>query len=252
MTRHYSRPGASDKPHIDRKAVAEFFKRRAEKIPAVGPLHAVIYQDKHRNLAERRDAAEKAKLLPMLRLDGTQRVLDVGCGTGRWTDDLARACAWYHGIDACEGLVAFAREHHAEANCTFTVGSVDAFSLASLGEANAFDCVLCAGVLIYLNDGETRSALRCIGNAMTLGSRLLIREPMGLEQRLTISEHYSDELEQDYSAIYRTQQELETMLRECLPEPEFSLRDGGDVYDDPDLNNRSDTRQRWMLVERTA
>lgn len=252
MSRQYSMPGTADGLHIDRKAVAEFFEKRAERIAMIGPLHAVIYQDKHGDLAQRRDAAEKEKLLPLLRLDDSRRVLDIGCGTGRWTDSLARNSAWYHGMDACEGLVAYAREHHAAPNRRFTTGSIESFSLGSLGESLPFDRVLCAGVLIYLNDAEVESALRCIGGVLAPMGLVLFREPMGMDQRLTISQHYSDELEQDYSAVYRTREELEAMIRSVLPETEFRLTGAGEVYDDPTLNNRSDTRQRWMLLERVA
>src|SRR5690606_19433965 len=135
----------------DRAEVDAFFRQRAERIPDLGPVRAVIYQDKHLDLAERRDVAEKARIYPRLRLDGTQRLLDVGCGTGRWASTLSGSCAHYHGIDACEGLVAHARLQFAgSANCRFTVASADSFSLASIGEAEPFDRVLCAGVLIYL------------------------------------------------------------------------------------------------------
>jgi hypothetical protein len=45
MTRIYSNPG-SNTTTIDKSAVAEFFEQRAAKINSIGPLHAVIYQDK--------------------------------------------------------------------------------------------------------------------------------------------------------------------------------------------------------------
>lgn len=246
-------PGNSEGLQIDKKAVAEFFDRRAEKIASVGPLHAVIYQDKNAELAKSRDIAEKAKLLPLLRLDGTQRVLDIGCGTGRWANELVPASAWYHGIDACEGLVDYARQcFPVVRNCRFTVAAADDFSLESLGEYQSFDRVLCAGVLIYLNDTEVHQALRCIAAALSPGGLLMFREPLGVARRLTISEHYSEEMEQDYSAVYRTREELEALICKEMPGPAFHLVSSGYVYDDPGLNNRSDTRQQWFLVERKA
>jgi len=80
----------------------------------------------------------------------------------------------------------------------------------------------------------------------------MFREPLGLGRRLTISEHYSEEMEQDYSAIYRTREELEALISGEMPVPAFHLVDCGYVYDDPGLNNRSDTRQQWFLVERNT
>ncbi|WP_423458065.1 class I SAM-dependent methyltransferase [Ottowia sp. VDI28] len=251
MSRIYSTSDAIDKPSIDKKSVAEFFEKRAQKITSLGPIQAVIYQDKNPDLAAMRDAAEKTKLLPLLRLDGTQRVLDVGCGTGRWAGELLQASRWYHGIDASEGLIAFARKQFSSAlNGRFTTASVDAFSLRSLGETQLFDRVLCAGVLIYLNDDEIVPALRCIASVVSNGGLILLREPLGVERRLTISEHYSEDMEQIYNAIYRTDEELNSLISEAMPEGDFRIVDFGDVYDASTLNNRSDTKQKWFLLER--
>jgi SAM-dependent methyltransferase len=83
----------------------EFFEERARRVEHLGPLRAVIYQDKHPDLAERRDEAEKEKLLPILKLAPSLRLLDVGCGTGRWADTVVPLVAAYHGIDISPGLV---------------------------------------------------------------------------------------------------------------------------------------------------
>ena len=120
MSRIPTMPDDEDKPRIDRDEVVSFFRQRAEKIEALGPTRAVIYQDKHPNLAERRDAAEKKRVSPLLALDGTQRLLDVGCGTGRWVNEISQLCTHYHGIDLSDGLVAYAREYYAGVrNCKF-------------------------------------------------------------------------------------------------------------------------------------
>lgn len=253
MSKVYSEPGGSCKEQIDKNSVADFFEKRAEKINTIGPLHAVIYQEKNPEIAYKRDIAEKEKLKPLLNLDGTQRVLDVGCGTGRWANSLVPFSTHYHGIDACAGLIAYARKQFkSEKNCLFTVASATAFSLSYLGEKYTFDRILCSGVLIYLNDDEVKEALMCIFKTLAPGGLILIREPMGLVKRLTISKHYSEELEQEYSAIYRTMSELMLIIKNIMPESFVCVRAYGDVYDNPELNNRSDTRQQWLLLERSV
>jgi len=249
MSRIYSPPNEGQKTRIKKEAVANFFNQRAEKINTLGSIQAVIYQDKQPELAESRNIAEKKRLLPLLHLTGKQRVLDVGCGTGRWAKDLLPISAWYHGIDSCEGLISHAQESFSTVgHARFTTMDADCFSLEALAEAQPFDRVLCAGVLIYLNDEEVEAALQCMANTLASAGLILFREPFGIEKRLTLHEHYSNDMDQTYNAIYRTRSELELMLKKNIPE--FRLISSGDVYDESTLNNRNDTKQQWLLMEK--
>lgn len=220
------------------------------RLAEVGPTKAVIYQDKQGDLAERRDAAEVARLLPLLRLDGSQALLDVGCGTGRWSRRLTSKLARYHGIDATEGLLAHARaQHRSESHCRFSLLRADKLSAAALGE-DSFDRVLCAGICIYLNDTQLRSLFAAIAEISVPGALLLLREPVAKDERLTLVEHFSSELEHEYHAIYRSVPELLALMRPTLFEAGFRLVDQGDVYEGDELNNRAETRQCWFVLER--
>lgn len=64
MTRIFSSPEEHSNPRIEKESVARFFHERAQKLETVGPIRAVIYQDKHPDLAEKQDIAEKERLLP--------------------------------------------------------------------------------------------------------------------------------------------------------------------------------------------
>lgn len=250
MTRILTPPGSKNAIHLDPDAVAAFFEARAARIEEVGPTCAVIYQDNQGDLAARRDAAETARLMPVLQLDGRQRLLDVGCGTGRWTDRLAPLVSSYHGIDFSEGLLGYARlKYGAQAHCRFTRLRADAISHSSLGESD-FDRILCAGVCIYLNDSELVRMLVGMAEVAGRDCRLVLREPVGVRERLTLSGHYSEELEHEYHAIYRTEGELELVLDATLGAAGFKRSARGDVYEGDDMNNRAETRQRWLLLER--
>lgn len=251
MTRIFSSADEESKPRIDRDSVASFFQERAQKVDSLGLTRAVIYQDKHPDLAEKRDEAEKARLLPLLGLQRDLRVLDVGCGTGRWTDKLSRNCAYYHGIDFSAPLIDHARNSHPQTgDIRFSVAAAENYSLSQLGESRPFDRILCCGVMIYLNDEDVTSAYHCMASVAAQQCRILMREPVGILERLTIKEHFSDELEQSYNAIYRTQKELEDHMGDTLFASGFRLVDQGDVYE-AELNNRAETIQRWLVLERT-
>jgi SAM-dependent methyltransferase len=246
-----STPGDPDAPRIDPDEVARFFAIRAQKAKDLGTVRAVIYQDKHPDLAERRDAAEKAALLPLLGLRPQDRVLDVGCGTGRWTSELAPRAAHYHGTDFAPGLIDVARaEHRDRPNARFSVLSSVDVTLEGMGEQAGFERIVVLGLLIYLNDEDVIASLSQLVGVAAPDCRILIREPVALGERLTIKEHFSDDLDQVYNAIYRTDAELRDAFAATLEPAGFRLAESDDVYKADDLNNRADTRQRWYLLER--
>jgi hypothetical protein len=79
---------------------------------------------------------------------------------------------------------------------------------------------------------------------------VLIREPVAIEKRLTLQEHFSADMDQQYNAIYRTESELLAMFGTTMGAAGFRLIKSADVYAEPELNNRVETKQRWFLWER--
>jgi len=249
MARHVGgdRAGADDAspPRIVDEEVAAFFEGRAARLDELGPTTATLYQDKNPDLATRRDQAERAALTPRLDLTGSERLLDVACGTGRWVPTVAPLVSWYHGVDLTPGFVDYARSRYADlANCTFSVGRAESLSLAGLGEDEPFDRILSSGVLIYLNDEQVAAALEGYRAALGPGGRCLVREPVAQQHRLTLQDHYSEELEASYNAIYRTRDDLLAALAAAG----LSVQESGYVFDDPSLNNRTETRQEWFVA----
>ena len=250
MTRIFSRPD-DDKPVIDKAAILDFFEKRAEKAEDLGPVRAVIYQDKNADLAERRDIAEKALLYPLIRLNTDSRILDAGCGTGRWAKVVIPNCGTYHGVDVSPGLIRIAEELYGNfPNARFSVCSLDTVAMDSIGAENLFTHILSFGVHIYLNDHEVLEALLRLTQLAASQCRFLIREPIAIQQRLTLQEHFSEDMNQHYSAIYRTEPELLAMYDATIGRAGFHLLDAGDVYSESALNNRAETKQRWFLWER--
>jgi SAM-dependent methyltransferase len=251
MARITTPPGPGKKPGLERDKVASFFEERARRIPLLGAVKAVIYQDKHPTLAEERDAREKEILLPLLALDGRQRLLDVGCGTGRWYESVRRHIAHYHGVDASPGLLAHARATYGESSeHRFTELLANHLSLSRLAAASSFDRILCAGLLIYLNDDEVTETLRGFVQVAAPSTRIVVREPVALHDRLSLVDHYSDDLESTYNSIYRTDAELLDMFRAILFPHGFTLTESRDLFSSPELNNRAETRQRIFILDR--
>jgi trans-aconitate 2-methyltransferase len=108
--------------------------------------------------------------LAQLELDGTERVLDVGCGDGKVTAEIARrlTSGSVLGIDPSSRMIAFAQAHFARLeypNLVFAVGDATALTYRS-----EFDLIVSFNALHWVRDQATalrgiRDALRPTGRA---------------------------------------------------------------------------------------
>lgn len=64
--------------------------------------------------------------------------------------------------------------------------------------------ILLVGALMYLNDEDAIQTTKAIESVCKHNTIICIREPIGIEERLTLIEQFSEELEDNYNAIYRT------------------------------------------------
>lgn len=238
---------------IDYGSTLRFFQERALKAAEVGTLSVTMYQDRQPELAAARDLYEKEKVTPLLGLDPTMRVLDIGSGSGRWGLYLFDKVGAYLGVDFSDRLVALAEaEIRARgAGPSYRFQTLAAFDIAParLALPPPFDLFIVAGLMTYLNDADCGRMLAHVTGLASETARVYVREPMGVADRLTLKEHYSDELQSEYNAIYRTRAEYDRLLEATLFEHGFTVRVDEELYDEA-LSNRAETRQRILVMER--
>lgn len=244
MTRIYGKP-----VDLDAEKVHAFFEKRGQSINTKHPVTSVLYQDHDPQLAERRDAYEKARILPLLGLHETASVLDIGCGIGRWADALVGKVRRYHGIDFSESLVDAARKRHSAPGFSFQVLAAQDARPSMLAMPGPFSHVLIAGVLIYLNDTDLLRSLASVAACCASTARVYVREPVARKERLTLNNFPSAELKSAYSAIYRTEAELLAAFQARLLPSGFRITLNDQLYHD-DMNNRSETAQRVFVLQR--
>lgn len=237
-----------DRIGLDKAQVAGFFEQRAQKFNADTPLTAILYQDNHPEIAAQRDALERERVTPLLALTGSERVLDVGCGIGRWAAAICDEVGVYHGIDASPSLIELAKAYCPRDNVAFHAAGVDDLDDGWLAAHGPFDRVICSGILIYLDDQQVATLLAALARHLAPGGLVYLREPMGVEQRLSLSGHWSDELQAHYSAIYRSTGEIALALATAFPAPQFTVGPNTLLFEQAALNNRAETRQYFCLV----
>jgi trans-aconitate 2-methyltransferase len=110
--------------------------------------------------------------LAQLELDGTERVLDVGCGDGKITAEIAERLTGGSvlGIDPSTRMIAFAQAHFARReypNLVFAVGDATALPYRS-----EFDLIVSFNALHWVRDQD--AALRGIRNALRPSGRAFL------------------------------------------------------------------------------
>lgn len=240
-----------DKVDLDYRNIQEFFDRRGEKKKLGSKYNYVLYQDDCPELAVKRDLQEKEKISQILHLEAGQRVLDIGCGIGRWGEYLLEKGIYYVGIDGSHKMIERAEKNlkgYSERKLIKGVFQELPGCLKMAGEEKPFELVFVNGVFMYLNDKDYRQALKDIHNVCAEHCELYIKESMGIVKRLTLNQIYSESLAQNYSAIYRSVKEYrQTLMEEFLHD--FSLVAEERLYEE-ELINREETIDYYFVWKR--
>jgi trans-aconitate 2-methyltransferase len=114
--------------------------------------------------------AMAAEVLALVHLHGNERVLDIGCGDGRNTTEIASRLpnGSVLGVDASHDMITFAQTHAARTNLRFEVANA-----ANLPFHNEFDFIVSFNALHWLPDPDP--PLRCIRAAMKPTARAQLR-----------------------------------------------------------------------------
>ena len=196
----------------------------------------------------KRDIQEKEKISRILTWENGQRVLDIGCGIGRWGEYLLENGLYYVGIDGSSKMIERAKDNLRNyTGKKLIVGVFQEFlsCLEEDDEAIPFDKIFVNGVFMYLNDKDYAQALKDIHSMCAQHCELYVKESMGIERRLTLNQIYSESLAQHYSAIYRSIEEYrKTLTKEFAND--FTLADEGQLFEE-ELTNRTETVDYYFV-----
>jgi SAM-dependent methyltransferase len=151
-------------------------------------------------LARYRDRAERQVCFEQLagRLSATSRVLEVGCGSGRWTIDLAQRYGQVVALDISAGMIEQARERVLGAGLTNVQLSVAPMDEVEL--EGQFDLIYLGSCLHYMDDAAITRGLERVAPRLAPGGVLLSRDTVSLIGKTF---HRSERYGGDDPAIYR-------------------------------------------------
>lgn len=229
----------------------QFFKNRAGKFNEDSPYSVTMYQDHNQNMVKERNQREVDKLYPLLKLNECSKVLDIGCGIGRWADAIRQEIKGYCGMDFSGELIEIANKRNKKENYSFHESDLKNIEEIQKKHEGKYNRVLMIGILMYINDDDLQDLLWRVERVCDRSALICIREPVGLENRLTLKDFYSEELEHNYNAIYRTKDQLIKFFNKTLVSKGFGVVDEGFLFEDTgSLNNRNETAQHYFILER--
>jgi ubiquinone/menaquinone biosynthesis C-methylase UbiE len=237
-----------EKIDVNYDVIQTFFEERGSNKELSNKYNYVLFQDDNPELAVLRDRQEKEKISHKLELKPGQRVLDIGCGIGRWGELLLKKGLYYVGIDGSHKMIELAEENlKAYSDKKLIVGIFQNLlrTLKDAGETEPFDVIFVKGVFMYLNDEDYKKALRDIHRICSDNCQLYFKESMGIEARLTLDEIYSDSLTQNYSAIYRSIEEYRESFQKEFSE-DFHLVIEEQLFAE-ELTNHKETTDYYFI-----
>jgi len=230
-----------DKEDINSEKVKDFFNKRANK-DVESEFAIVLFQDKENS--QQRHEDEKKVFHENIDVSG-KSVLEIGCGVGRWVEALHDKCGSYLGLDFSEELLEIAKNSYKQYdNCKFQLMSATDIKVDELVIKPPFDVIIFSGFLRYINDDDINIIMDEVNQVGAEDKKVFAMEPIShMDSRLTLKDFYSEGLESDYSAIYRTESEYVEFFKKLNCN---EIRTGN-IFEG--LSDHSETGYMYFVIE---
>jgi 2-polyprenyl-3-methyl-5-hydroxy-6-metoxy-1,4-benzoquinol methylase len=169
-------------------------------------LHVTLFAE-HTAYLEYIHRSELRYLQPIVEQLGRPRVLDLGCGVGRLSLELAAKCSSIVATDVAESLLESARQSARRR----AIRNVE-FSARAFGEpieGGPFDLVLVSGVLNCVDDSVLRPGLREVVANLRPGGLVYIRNNCA-----NVSRTFRSETANNAPTVFRTADEYRALVSE--------------------------------------
>jgi SAM-dependent methyltransferase len=184
------------------KVTKTFWESRANlvKNQSIGLFQATSLTTTEEAAIRRKDNDLAAILYTVKKTTGPRNLLlDLGCGVGRITAEMASQYEKIHAIDYMQDFIDVAKSNVKATNIEWHCGEAHTFPKLD------YDCCLISGLLVYLADDYVAKVLDEISYIPTV----ILKESVGTTARFELSDdHYSDELKSTYTGTYRTASEI--------------------------------------------
>jgi len=231
----------------DRDKVRKFWDARARLYQNMA-FESIANLEQDRENLQLKITHETEKVFSWLGGVEGKTVLDLGAGVGQWAFRFSeRGAARVTAVEFSADLAEIGRAecHHRQIdNVDFVVSPAESFRCA-----DEYDVILCSGLCVYLDDDQFRSMAHNVPGMVRPGGLFLLRDGMARQERYEINDRFSEHLQTNYSATYRTRE----VYLETLSDPSLELlRDENMFPEGHPLNKYPQTRLHVFLFRRIA
>jgi cyclopropane fatty-acyl-phospholipid synthase-like methyltransferase len=190
--------------------VKKFWDKRSECYGKT-TLHGITaFSDSEET--KKRDKLEKQEIRKHIDFGTDRKILDLGCGVGRITMDLAKDVDFIVGVDYSQSLIDIASREAEKSG--FTNIEFICASSYDFQHNEKFDVAVVLGLFSYMNDDNVVKTIKNISRHLKKGGKVTLKESVGLEERFEVIDKFSDELGTIYNSIYRTPTTLIRLFEE--------------------------------------
>lgn len=243
-----------NKIEIDQAEIKKLYAKRSGKSKTVHvDSPTVLSSDANIENIELWTKEELERWFPLFQLNEDSVVFELGFGTGRMTRFITPMAKQYIGIDYVKefaDIIIDRKDIIRKDNTQFLTMSFEEFlekgKELQLPQFNRF--FLSGGVFMYINDEILYKCLEQLEERLAEHCVIYISEPIAMEERLTLNAFYSDTIEDNYSAIYRTEQEYQEIF-EVFYRKGFRLKASESLFKE-DIKKQKETKQWIYILER--
>ena len=219
--------------------VKDFWDKRALKVKN-SRIEGLSNLEEDSNLLELKINSEAKKVMEWIQpISKKSKILDLGSGTGQWSFRFSKLVNEITAVEYSEGMYDIAvKESKLRdiSNIKFVCQSAQKFL-----SSQKYRLIWISGLLIYMTDSECESLLSNCQIMTDQKSVILLRDATGVLNRHEIRNKYSEDLDDYYSATYRTA----TGYRNIFKKFGFSLIRDEDMFpENSPLNKWKETRLR--------